>query len=333
VTRLELELREQPEALARLLDRQATRAAEAAQLLRRDDVRYILIASRGSSSNAARYAQYLLGRAHRVPVAFATPSLYTHYDQPPRLDDALVVGISQSGESPDVNAVLEEARAQGRPTIALTNHETSPLARTATAVLPLDAGDEQAVAATKTYMNSLGAIALLFANSTGSAAALEELRGMPARMERQLDRSLAEEVRLDARGGTVVARGINYATAFEIALKLRELTGVLFEAYSAADLMHGPIAALGADWPVIAVAVPGPTLADLNATIIALARREARVTVIGEGGELSLVPGTPEWLTPLVAVVPGQVAAIRLARHLGRDIDRPQGLSKVTLTR
>jgi glutamine---fructose-6-phosphate transaminase (isomerizing) len=333
VTRLELELREQPEALARLLDRQATRAAEAGELLRRDDVRYILIASRGSSSNAARYAQYLLGRAHRVPVAFATPSLYTHYDQPPRLDDALVVGISQSGESPDVNAVLDEARAQGRPTIALTNQERSPLARTATAVLPLDAGDEQAVAATKTYMNSLGAIALLFANSTGNADALAELCGMPARLERQLDRSLAEEVTLDARGGTVVARGINYATAFEIALKLRELTGVLFEAYSAADLMHGPIAALGANWPVIAVAVPGPTLADMNATIAALAQRGARVTVIGEQGELGVVPGTPEWLTPLVAVVPGQVAAIRLARQLGRDIDRPQGLSKVTLTR
>ena len=118
---LERELREQPAALARLLERQGEHAQELASLLRRDDVRYLLIASRGSSSNAARYAQYLLGRASRVPVAFATPSLYTLYEQPPRLDGGLVVGISQAGESPDVKAVVEEARQQGRPTIALTN--------------------------------------------------------------------------------------------------------------------------------------------------------------------------------------------------------------------
>ena len=120
-TRLELELREQPEALARLLHAQGGTAKELGALLRRRDVRYLLIASRGSSSNAARYAQYLLGRANRVPVAFATPSLYTLYEQPPRLDGALVIGISQSGESPDVRAVIDEARRQGRPTIAITN--------------------------------------------------------------------------------------------------------------------------------------------------------------------------------------------------------------------
>ena len=138
-------------------------ASELGALLRRRDVRYLLIASRGSSSNAARYAQYLLGRANRVPVAFATPSLYTLYEQPPRLDGALVIGISQSGESPDVRAVIEEARRQGRPTIAITNRPESPIADAADAVLPLEAGEERAVAATKTYLNSLGAIALLFA--------------------------------------------------------------------------------------------------------------------------------------------------------------------------
>ena len=137
---LETELREQPEALARLLERQAEAAREAARLFRRRDIRYLLIASRGSSSNVARYAQYLLGRAHRVPVMFATPSLYTIYGQPPRLDGALVIGISQSGASPDVVAVLAEAREQGRPTLALTNDVESPLAQTAEAVLPLEAG-------------------------------------------------------------------------------------------------------------------------------------------------------------------------------------------------
>src|SRR5438128_5367761 len=162
---LEAELREQPEALSRLLGRQAEAARAAARLFHRRDLRYVLIASRGSSSNVARYAQYLLGRAHRVPVMFATPSLYTIYEQPPRLTGAVVVGISQSGASPDVASVLAEARRQGRPTIALTNVADSPLAQEADAVLPLEAGEEHAVAATKTYVNSLGAIALLFAAS------------------------------------------------------------------------------------------------------------------------------------------------------------------------
>src|SRR5205823_3642294 len=180
-THLEAELAEQPEALARLLDRQRAGAEEVAALIRRPDVNYILIASRGSSSNVARYAQYVLGRAHRVPVAFATPSLYTLYEQPPRLDGALVIGISQSGESPDVGAVVAEARRQGRPTIALTNEPGSPLGVAAEAVLPLEAGEERSVAATKTYLNSLGAVALLFAASTGDDAALAELERMPPR--------------------------------------------------------------------------------------------------------------------------------------------------------
>src|SRR5262249_14442213 len=158
VSWLESELAEQPAALARLPDRPTEHARAVSALLRRDDVRYVLIASRGSSSNAARYAQYLLGRAQRVPVMFATPSLYTIYEQPPRLDGAVVVGISQSGASPDVISVLSEARRQGRPTIALTNRADSPLAHEADAVLPLEAGEERAVAATKTYVNSLGAV-------------------------------------------------------------------------------------------------------------------------------------------------------------------------------
>src|SRR5581483_6072501 len=205
---------------------QRSNADRISELMRRPDVDYILIASRGSSSNAARYAQYVLGRAHRVPVAFATPSLYTLYGQPPRLDGALVLGISQSGRSPDVGAVLEEARRQGRPTIALTNDAASPLAQAAEAVLPLEAGEERAVAATKTYLNSLGAVALLFATATGDARALAELQQMPGHVEEQLELSKADVEPLDRLeaigGGTVVARGINYGTAFEIALKIRE---------------------------------------------------------------------------------------------------------------
>jgi glucosamine--fructose-6-phosphate aminotransferase (isomerizing) len=320
-----------------LLERQSDYAAELGELLHRDDVRYLLIASRGSSSNAARYAQYLLGRASRVPVAFATPSLYTLYEQPPRLDGALVVGISQSGESPDVKAVVEEARRQGRPTIALTNEVTSPLALAAEAVLPLEAGEERSVAATKTYLNSLGAIALLFAASTRDAHAWHELARMPTQVAAQLEQSLADAARIEMSlgGGTVVGRGINYGSAFEIALKIRELSGLLFEAWSAADLMHGPVAAIAPDWPVIAVAPPGPALASMETAIAGLAARGARVLVIGEDEDaaLRLVPGVPEWLSPLVTVIPGQLVALRLAELRGGDVDHPHGLQKVTLTR
>ena len=260
---LERELAEQPQALARLIDRQRANAEEIASLFRRPDVQYILIASRGSSSNAARYAQYVLGRAHRVPVAFATPSLYTLYEQPPRLDGALVLGISQSGESPDVKAVIEEARRQGRPTVAITNDPASPLAAASDAVLPIEAGAEQAVAATKTYINSLGAIALLFVATTG--AGLGELAEVPAQLgaAARASKDSAEALQL-LDGGTVVARGVNYGTAFEIALKIRELSGLLFEAYSGADLMHGPVAAVSSGWPVFALAPSGPAMASMD---------------------------------------------------------------------
>ena len=344
-THLERELAEQPEALARLFDRQREQAARIALLLRRPDVNYILIASRGSSSNVARYAQYLLGRAHRVPVAFATPSLYTLYEQPPRLDGALVVGISQSGESPDVNAVIAEARAQGRPTVALTNVPSSPLGSSVDEVLALEAGVEQSVAATKTYVNSLGAIALLFAASTGDEGALAELALVPDQLARQLERSRADAGQIDrlgpVEGGTVIARGVNYGTSFEIALKIRELSGLLFEAYSAADLMHGPVAAIAPGWPVIAVAPTGPALWSVEDALRNVASRGARAIVIADDervlrrGEvrLALEPGVPEWLSPLLAVVPGQIVAMRLSQLRGIDVDRPLGLSKITLTR
>jgi glucosamine--fructose-6-phosphate aminotransferase (isomerizing) len=327
-----------------LIERQSERAHEVAGVFARDDVRYVLIASRGSSSNAARYAQYLLGRAHRVPVMFATPSLYTIYEQPPRLDGAVVVGISQSGASPDVASVLAEARRQGRPTVALTNVAESPLAREADAVLLLEAGEERAVAATKTYLNSLGAVALLFAAADGPVA-LDQLTAMPDVLRRQIELSLETAPPLDeygdAVGATVVARGVNYGTAFEIALKIRELSGLVVEAYSPADLMHGPIAAIREGWPVIVVAPTGPARPSVEDLVLPLRERGARMLAISDVAavlrraqtKLPLVARVPEWLSPLTAVIPGQVTGMRLAQLRGLDIDRPAGLNKVTLTR
>ncbi len=341
---LEAELRDQPAALERLLDRQGARAREIAGIFGRDDVKYVLIASRGSSGNAARYAQYLLGRAHRVPVMFATPSLYTIYEQPPRLEGAVVVGISQSGASPDVASVLAEARRQGRPTVALTNAPDSPLAREADSVLLLEAGEERAVAATKTYLNSLGAIAMLFAASDGPVAEAELAR-MPSVLEEQIELSIATAPPLDeygdAVGATVVARGVNYGTAFEIALKIRELSGLVVEAYSPADLMHGPIAAIREGWPVIVVAPTGPARPSVEGLVLPLLERGARIIAVSDVAavlrraqtRLPLVARVPEWLSALTAVIPGQLTALRLAQLRGLDIDSPAGLKKVTLTR
>jgi glucosamine--fructose-6-phosphate aminotransferase (isomerizing) len=344
VSWLESELREQPAALERLLDRQGDRAREIAGIFGRDDVKYVLIASRGSSGNAARYAQYLLGRAHRVPVMFATPSLYTIYEQPPRLEGAVVVGISQSGASPDVASVLAEARRQGRRTVALTNAPDSPLAREADAVLLLEAGEERAVAATKTYLNSLGAIAMLFAAADGPIAEAELAR-MPSVLEEQIELSIATAPPLDeygdAVGATVVARGVNYGTAFEIALKIRELSGLVVEAYSPADLMHGPIAAIREGWPVIVVAPTGPARPSVEGLVLPLLERGARIIAVSDVAavlrraqtRLPLVARVPEWLSALTAVIPGQLTALRLAQLRGLDIDSPAGLKKVTLTR
>ncbi|HUJ93165.1 MAG TPA: SIS domain-containing protein [Gaiellaceae bacterium] len=341
---LETEIREQPAALARLLERQGEHARELAATFHEEDIRYVLIASRGTSSNAARYAQYVLGRAHRVPVMFATPSLYTIYGQPPRLDGGLVIGISQSGASPDVVSVLLEARHQGRPTIALTNDPASPLAMAAAAVLPLEAGEERAVAATKTYLNSLGAVALLFTALGDDGVARDELIRMPELLERQIELSFETAPPLaeyrDAIGATVVARGVNYGTAYEIALKIRELSGLLVEAYSPADLMHGPIAAIQPGWPVIVVAPTGPARPSVEEVAGPLRERQARTIAVSDAEsvlaiahtKLPLVHHVPEWLSPLTAVIPGQITAMRLAEQRGLDVDNPAGLHKITLT-
>jgi glucosamine--fructose-6-phosphate aminotransferase (isomerizing) len=338
---VEAELREQPAALERFLAAESAQAPAIVRGLLRDDVRYLLIVSRGSSSNVARYMQFLFGTVNRLPVAFATPSLYTVYDAPPELGPAAAIGISQSGASPDVVAVLAEARRQNRPTLAITNDPSSPLAQTADWILPLHAGEERAVAATKTYLNSIAAVALL---STGAESQrLNDLRAMPRRVSEQIERSLTASEGLDreVEGGSVIARGVNYGTAFEIALKIRELSGAQFEAFSSADLLHGPIAALKSGRPAIVIAPSGRTLTSMRAAVDKVRERGSEVIAISDDPEFlssaevafPLVPDVPEWLSPLLTVVPGQVAAVRLATVRGADVDSPAGLTKITLTR
>jgi glucosamine--fructose-6-phosphate aminotransferase (isomerizing) len=342
---VDAELREQPAALERFLAAESAHAKEIARGLLREDVRYLLIVSRGSSSNVARYMQYLFGAVNRLPVAFATPSLYSVYDAPPELGPAAAIGISQSGASPDVVAVLAEARRQNRPTLAITNDPKSPLAQTADWTLPLHAGEERAVAATKTYLNSIAAVALLSTAAVGGAQRLRELQAIPGTVADQIERSLAAADALDryrdVESGSVIARGVNYGTAFEIALKIRELSGAPFEAFSSADLLHGPIAALKSGRPAIVIAPSGKTLTSLRAAVDKVRERGSEVIAISDDRDFlaaadtafPLVRKVPEWLTPLLTVIPGQVAAVRLARLRGADVDSPVGLTKITLTR
>jgi glutamine---fructose-6-phosphate transaminase (isomerizing) len=342
---VESELREQPAALERFLAAESAHAAEIARGLIRDDVRYLLIVSRGSSSNVARYMQYLFGTVNRLPVAFATPSLYTVYDAPPELGPAAAIGISQSGASPDVVAVLTEARRQNRPTLAITNDPKSPLAQAADWILPLHAGEERAVAATKTYLNSIAAVGLLATLAAGDKRRLHDLRAMPSAVAAQIERSLAAAESLhryrDVESGSVIARGVNYGTAFEIALKIRELSGAPFEAFSSADLLHGPIAALKSGRPAIVIAPSGRTLTSMRAAVDKVRERGSDVIAISDDREFlaaaelafPLVRKVPEWLSPLLTVIPGQVAAVRLATLQGADVDSPEGLTKITLTR
>jgi glutamine---fructose-6-phosphate transaminase (isomerizing) len=258
-----------------------------------------------------------------------------------------VIGISQSGVSPDVVGVLAEARAQGRPTVAVTNTPGSPLAAEADDLLAMHAGSERAVAATKSYVNSLGALVLLSAGLEGDPARVEALRRVPAALERALDDSsrsagpAAARLLATAPACAVVARGFNHATAFEVALKVTELTGTLAVPFSGADLLHGPIGAIGQGFPVVLVAPTGASLPQLREVQAALRERGARILAIADDPEvlagaaerLALPAGLPEWLSPLVAVAPGQVVAMELARLRGVDLDRPGGLSKVTTTR
>ncbi|MCU0509913.1 MAG: SIS domain-containing protein, partial [Anaerolineae bacterium] len=230
------EIHEQPAVLARLLDEEQTSIARVAAEIKRRQIDHIVIAARGTSDNAARYAQYLLGACNRLVVGLAAPSLFTIYDAPPRFGNALVLGISQSGKSPDIVSVLAEARRQGAPTAALTNFADSDLADAADHVVQLRAGEERSVAATKTYTAELTAIAMLSVALVADEGRGEALRRIPGKVREALD-AHAEMARVAERyrymiSCVTIGRGYNYSTAFELALKLKEMTYTVVEPYS-----------------------------------------------------------------------------------------------------
>ncbi len=343
---LEEEILSQPDVITRFLDTELEQIQRTVAAL--PPFRYVVIAARGSSDHAALYAKYAWGALAGYSVALAAPALYTVYTAPPRLQGALVVGVSQSGQSPDIVAVVEEAKRQGCPTLAISNDVASPLGKAADAAIALHAGIERSVAATKTYTVELVSMAALAACLGGDRARLDDLRRLPAAMGTTLTKALEAAPAVAERWRevdrcVVLARGYNFATASELALKLKELTYVMAAAYSSADFRHGPIAALEPSEAALLVMPNGAAYPDLLALATDLRTRGAQLTVISERPEalalatsqLPLSVGAhavPEWLSPVLAVIPGQALALRLAEAKGLDPDTPRGLRKVTRT-
>jgi glucosamine--fructose-6-phosphate aminotransferase (isomerizing) len=336
------ELGEGPAIVEGLLGAALGQVDEVARAVRARPIDLAVIAARGTSDHAAIYAQYILGARNGLLVAPAAPSLVSLYGAPPRLRNALVLGISQSGRSPDVVAVLAESRRQGALTVAVTNDRTSELAAAAEYVVELEAGEERAVAATKTYLAEIAVIAMLSAALSGDQASQDELRALPAALRAALEQEalvarLAESWAEESRCA-ILARGFHYATAREWALKLKELAYVLADPYSAADFQHGPIALVGEGYPILAVATTGPALESMTELLTRLSAARARLIVLSDAagleglGDVVALPTVPEWLSPLVAILPAQLFAYHLARARGLDTENPRNLSKVTLT-
>jgi glucosamine--fructose-6-phosphate aminotransferase (isomerizing) len=338
------EIFEQPLRLRGLLS-QRPGVEEIAEAIRKRQVQYAFLAARGTSDNAGRYANYLWGAQNGLPMALATPSLFTYYQRPPRLTGALVVGISQSGQSPDIVSVLEEGRRQGCLTLAVTNASESPLALTANLVLDIQAGEEKAVAATKTYTAELLALAMLSAALKDDEAMWSDLERLPDWVEEVLQQDEPIE-RMSQRYRymqqcVVLGRGYNYATAFEWALKLKELTYLVADPYSSADFQHGPIAMVGGGFPVLAVAARGQVFDTILEMLTRLRHtHNAELVVISDDGRaldlaqsaIRLPAGIPEWLTPLVSIVPAQLFACHLTHAKGYDTETPRTITKITET-
>ena len=340
------EIIEQPERITSLLASQKKTVEQIAAAIQKRDIRYVFLAARGASDNAGRYANYLLGAQNGLPLALATPSLFTYYKRPPKLKNALVVGISQSGQSPDIVSVLEEGRRQGCATLAITNEPNSPLAQSADFLLNIQAGAEKSVAATKTYTAELMSVAMFSAALGGNKKRWDELAKVADWMTQALRQSefisqAAQRYRYIDQT-VVLGRGFNYATAFEWALKLKELTYIIAEPYSSADFAHGPIAMMVSGYPVFAVAPKGKVFgsmlemlkrlrSDISAELVVISNDKRALSLAQV--PLAIPSDVPEWLSPIVSILPAQLFAYQLTRAKGYDTERPRSIRKVTETR
>jgi glucosamine--fructose-6-phosphate aminotransferase (isomerizing) len=341
---LEQEIFQQPDVIRNLVITKSAQIGGLADTLRRKPPRFILIAARGTSDHAAIYAKYLFSGINKIPVGLAMPSLYTLYQQIPVMDDGLVIGISQSGQTPDVHTVLEEAQRQGVPTISISNAKDAPIAGIANHNIILDVDEEKSIAASKTYTGQLTAVAMLVAYLSGDEKLISDLDSLAdyildSLSQKSATQSIAERFS-NKNHIAIVGRGYNHCTTHEIALKIKELSYMVAQPYSAADFRHGPIAMLETGFPVLAIAVKGRALSDMESMIEAIRWTDADLAIMTNAPWLHkftkipihLPDEMPEWLSPIVSTVPGQLLALHLSLVKGVDPDKPRGLRKITLT-
>ena len=311
--------------------------AQLGALLRARPPRAVITCARGSSDNAATFAKYLIETRTGVLTASAAPSVSSVYQAEQQLDECLFIAISQSGRSPDLVATATAAAAAGAITLALVNVEDSPLARASQYVLPLRAGPERSVAATKSYIGSLSALVALVAEWTADTPLKAALAAAPAQLERAwaFDWSAALPVLTGAAHLYVIARGLGLAIAQELALKCKETSGLHAEAFSGAEVRHGPQALLNGRFGALLLAQHDATHAGLEQLGAELAGRGVQVLAAGAapaGALLLPTLATDPVIEPLLLVQSGYRLIAQLAAARGHDPDRPPHLAKVTET-
>lgn len=337
------EIEQQPAALERTVRREGGRIARFADSLKKRRPRLIVLVARGSSDNAALFGRYLLEISTGIPVSLAAPAVHTLYRTKLDLEGALVIGISQSGEGPDINMVLENSRRSGATTLAITNEPGSEIARISDETFLIHAGRERSVAATKTYTGQLMVFHLLASALSGDrqfaeVQRLPELAALALGMRPQIEAVVERYAFMNH--AVVVGRGLNYANAYEFAIKLMETCYVVAERFSSADFLHGPIAMIDRGFPVFLFAPPGKSLAGMKDLLGKLTKLGAETIVISSERAvlrpatraLELPERISEMMSPIPYIIPAQLFAALLASAKGISPDKPRSLAKVTRT-
>jgi glucosamine--fructose-6-phosphate aminotransferase (isomerizing) len=337
------EIRQQPETLARTLASELRRIEKFRALINRRKPRLVVLAARGTSDNAAQFGRYVIEITTGIPVSLAAPSVHTVYGARVNYKEALVIALSQSGESTDTNQVLEQARKAGGVTVGITNEAKSSLAGIAEHVFLVRAGREKSVAATKTYTGQLMVLYLL-AYALGAKIRIADLEGIADFAASAL--TLETEIAMMAERyrfmhhAVVVGRGLNYANSLEFALKMKETSYVIAEGFSSADFLHGPIAMVDPSFPAFLFTPSGAAWPSMQEMLIRLQGLKAETVVITDRRNpaaaslasrvISIPARIPELYSPIPYIIPAQLFAAALAMEKNLDPDRPRALSKVT---
>lgn len=337
------EIAEQPAALERTIQEERSKISNLAKTLKARDINFIVLVARGSSDNAALFGRYLLEITTGIPVSLSAPSVHTIYGAKLKLDRALVVGVSQSGQGEDINRVLENARAGGAYTVGITNEPNSLMTHLVDEALLTHGGKERSVAATKTFTGQM-LLFYMLAAELSSAPPSSPYDAIPEFVDRALEQkpAILELVQryVFMENCVVVGRGLAYANAYELALKLMETCYVVAERFSSADFLHGPLAMVERHFPVILFAPPGVMLPGVKSLIERLSELHADTLAITSDLDAAsactrsiIMPKEiDEFLAPIPYIIPGQLFAALLAEAKGLNPDSPRSLSKVTRT-